>query len=296
MISPLDPTSIPPLRGPGPGARTWQLASQTLAFGPVPAVMGILNVTPDSFSDGGKFFTIQTAVDQAKGMEDAGASIVDIGGESTRPYSQAVDAEEELRRIVPVLERLQGKLSIPISIDTTKAAVARAAMELGAEIINDVSGLEADPDMIEVAVSTRAGICAMHRLGPPQTMQNDPHYENCVLEILEYLRARDRFLIEHGIAPERICLDPGIGFGKTHEHNLELIRSASLFQHLRRPILVGHSRKGFIAKLLGNKDLDRMAGTLGVSLALCAQGIQVLRVHDVAAHVQALKLFVASRA
>jgi dihydropteroate synthase len=257
--------------------------------------MGILNVTPDSFSDGGRFFTIQSAVDRAKEMEDAGASIIDIGGESTRPYSQTVAADEELQRVVPVLERLQGKLSIPISIDTTKSAIARAAMELGAEIINDVSGLEADPEMVEIARSTGAGVCAMHRLGPSQSMQDDPQYENCVVEIIEYLRARDRFLLEAGIAPERICLDPGIGFGKTHEHNLELIRNAGVFHLLRRPILVGHSRKGFIAKLLGSKDVDRKYGTLGVSLALCAQGIQILRVHDVAAHVQAIQLFVESR-
>jgi dihydropteroate synthase len=254
-----------------------------------------LNVTPDSFSDGGRFFTIQSAVDRAKEMEDAGARIIDIGGESTRPYSQTVAADEELQRVVPVLERLQGKLSIPISIDTTKSAVARAAMELGAEIINDVSGLEADPEMVEIARSTGAGVCAMHRLGPSQSMQDDPQYENCVVEIVEYLRARDRFLLEAGIAPERICLDPGIGFGKTHEHNLELIRNAGVFHLLRRPILVGHSRKGFIAKALGSKDIDRKYGTLGVSLALCAQGIQILRVHDVAAHVQAIQLFVESR-
>ncbi|MEI8211995.1 MAG: dihydropteroate synthase [Planctomycetota bacterium] len=286
---------VPAGQNPHGRVTHWRLATVSLPLGPRPAVMGILNVTPDSFSDGGRFFTIQSAVDRAKEMEDAGARIIDIGGESTRPYSQTVAADEELQRVVPVLERLQGKLSIPISIDTTKSAVARAAMELGAEIINDVSGLEADPEMVEIARSTGAGVCAMHRLGPSQSMQDDPQYENCVVEIVEYLRARDRFLLEAGIAPERICLDPGIGFGKTHEHNLELIRNAGVFHLLRRPILVGHSRKGFIAKALGSKDIDRKYGTLGVSLALCAQGIQILRVHDVAAHVQAIQLFVESR-
>jgi dihydropteroate synthase len=186
---------------------------------------------------------------------------------------------------------LQGKVSIPISIDTTKAIVASAAIDLGAEIINDVSGLEADPAMITLARDSRVGVCAMHRQGTPQTMQDHPTYENVVLEILEYLRSRDANLIEQGIASDRICLDPGIGFGKTHDHNFELVRSASLFHLLKRPILVGHSRKGFIAKILGSKDIDRDRGTLGVSLALALQRIQVLRVHDVAGTVQALKLF-----
>jgi dihydropteroate synthase len=260
----------------------------------MPAVMGILNVTPDSFSDGGRFFTMQSAVDRAREMEDAGAAILDIGGESTRPYSQSVEQDEELRRVVPVLERLQGKVAIPISIDTTKAAVASAAIDLGAEIVNDVSGLEADPAMMELARERAVGVCAMHRQGTPQTMQDNPAYDNVVLEILEYLLARDRFLIEHGIEEQRICLDPGIGFGKTHEHNLELVRSAALFHYLNRPILVGHSRKGFIAKCLASRDVERDSGTLGVSMALAAQRIQILRVHDVAAHVRALQLFHAS--
>lgn len=275
-------------------ANSWQLSRDRLDLGPIPLVMGILNVTPDSFSDGGRFYTIQNAVDRALEMEDAGAAILDIGGESTRPYSQSIEDDEELRRVVPVLEKLQGRLSAPISIDTTKASVAIAAMGLGAQIINDVSGLEADPEMLAVAVKTGAGVCAMHRQGTPLTMQDNPTYDHCVLEILEYLRRRDRELIEQGIAAERICLDPGVGFGKTHEHNLELIRSASVFHHLRRPILIGHSRKGFIAKLLGSKDIDRTFGTVGVSLALATHRIQILRVHDVAAHVQALNLFHAS--
>lgn len=273
----------------------WGLRSSVLDLRGGTVVMGILNVTPDSFSDGGRFYTLQSAVDQALAMEDAGAAIVDIGGESTRPYSQAVAADEELRRVVPVLEKLQGRLRIPVSIDTTKASVARAAIDLGAEILNDVSGLESDPEMVELARASGVGVCAMHRSGPPQTMQDNPHYDHCVLEILEYLRARDRFLIEQGIAPAKICLDPGIGFGKTHEHNLELIRHASVFHLLQRPILVGHSRKGFIAKCLGSKDMDRTFGTLGVSMRLCAERIQILRVHDVAAHVQAIRLFEACR-
>jgi len=260
----------------------------------MPLIMGILNLTPDSFSDGGRFFTIQSAVDQAKRLEDEGADILDIGGESTRPYSQAVAEEDELRRIVPVLEKIQDTVRIPISIDTTKAAVAQAAVDLGAEIINDVSGLEADPAMVEIARSRQAGVCAMHMQGTPQTMQDNPSYNNVIADILGYLRKRDALLVEQGIAPERICLDPGIGFGKSHVHNLELVQKASEFHAIGRPILIGHSRKGFIAKVLGSKDIDRCFGTIGVSLALSLHRIQVLRVHDVAANKQALQLFLAS--
>ena len=273
-----------------PRTNTWTIKNQVLAFRKTPLIMGILNVTPDSFSDGGNFYTVQAAVDCAKRLEDAGADILDIGGESTRPYSQPVSPTDEVQRVAPVLERLQGVVNIPISIDTTKASVAQVAVELGARIINDVSGLEADERMIDVARSTQAGICAMHRQGTPQNMQDNPSYENCTLEILDYLRQRDSLLRKDGIDPERICLDPGIGFGKSHQHNLELIRSVGLFHQLGRPILVGHSRKGFIGKVLGDKDLGRDYGTLGVSFALQLQGVQILRVHDVAGHVQAFRL------
>ena len=272
----------------------WRLRTRELVFGRMPLIMGILNLTPDSFSDGGRFFTIQSAVDQAKRVEDEGADILDIGGESTRPYSQAVDIADELSRVVPVLERILDKVKIPISIDTTKAGVAAAAIDLGAEIINDVSGLEADPAMVEIARSRQTGVCAMHMQGTPQTMQDNPSYNNVVAEIVDYLKKRDEWLIAQGIAPERVCLDPGIGFGKSHAHNLELVQKAGEFHAIGRPILIGHSRKGFIAKVLGNKDIDRCFGTVGVSLALALQRIQVLRVHDVAANKQALQLFLAS--
>lgn len=271
-------------------AHTWTIKDQVLGFRKTPLIMGILNVTPDSFSDGGRFYTVSSAIDRAKQLEDAGADILDIGGESTRPYSQPVDESEELARIVPVLERLLGAIAIPVSIDTTKAKVAQAAMDLGARIINDVSGLEADPQMIEVACKSQAGVCAMHRQGNPQTMQENPSYENCTVEILEYLRDRDRLLRASGIAPERICLDPGIGFGKLHEHNLQLVRSVGIFHQLARPLLVGHSRKGFIARILNSKEVGRDHGTLGVSMALAMQGVQIVRVHDVAGHSQAFRL------
>ncbi|MEM7476851.1 MAG: dihydropteroate synthase [Planctomycetota bacterium] len=267
---------------------TWQLRSRTLDFSGGAAVMGILNVTPDSFSDGGKFYTPSQAVDQALRMEDAGADILDVGGESTRPYSEPVSADDEVARIEPVLSALQGRCSIPVSIDTSKSQVAKVAIELGAEILNDVTGLEGDEAMPELAAKTGVGVCAMHMQGTPQTMQDAPTYDNAVADILDYLRRRDVALLAVGIAPARICLDPGIGFGKTHDHNIALLRNAATFHQLGRPILVGHSRKGFIGKLIGDKSSNRMAGSLAISVVLAQAGIQVIRVHDVAETRQAL--------
>ncbi len=256
--------------------------------------MGILNVTPDSFSDGGKFFSRQLAVDHVLRMEDAGANIIDIGGESTRPYSEPVDDQEELRRVVPVIESIASRVSIPISIDTSKASVARAAIELGAEIINDVTGLSGDPEMLGLAARTQAGVCAMHMQGTPQTMQDNPTYRNVVEEIMDYLRARDDALQAGGVAADRICLDPGIGFGKTHEHNWQLMQSAHRFLELGRPILIGHSRKGFIKKLVGDAPERIAAGSVGVALAAATAGIHVLRVHDVEATHAAMRCFLKS--
>ena len=269
----------------------WKLRTRSLDLSDRPLVMGILNVTPDSFSDGGKYDDAQRAIDQAFAMEAQGADLIDLGGESTRPYSEPVAADEEWRRIEPVLSQLQGRLSIPVSIDTSKACVAERALALGVEVINDVTGLEGDPDMLRVARENGAGICAMHMQGTPQTMQDSPTYENVVGEIYEYLRLRRDHLLENGIEGSRICLDPGIGFGKLHTHNLELVRSVADFHQLNCPVLVGHSRKGFIAKELGDPEKNRMAGTLGVTLALARQGVQLLRVHDVAETVDALRLF-----
>lgn len=270
---------------------TWTLRSRSLDLSVRPLVMGILNVTPDSFSDGGQFVHAELAIEQALAMEAAGADIIDVGGESTRPYSDPVELENEWQRVGPVLAGLQGRLRIPVSIDTSKAEIASRAIEAGVEIINDVTGLEGDPNMVRVARDSKAGVCAMHMRGTPQTMQDDPSYEDVVQEIGDYLRQRLEFLIEEGIERQRICLDPGIGFGKLHRHNLDLIRSVDRFHELGCPLLVGHSRKGFIAKQLGNAERNRMAGTLGVSLALAQQGVQVLRVHDVAETVDALRLF-----
>ncbi len=271
--------------------RLWDLGRRQLDLSGRPLIMGILNVTPDSFSDGGRHFDPQTALDAALRMEDDGADIIDVGGESTRPYSRVVPVDEELQRVIPVLEKLQPRLKIPISIDTSKAAVAAAAIDVGAEIINDVTGLEGDPDMARLAVQRNVGVCVMHMRGTPQTMQDDPRYRDVVAEIHDYLVARLQFCLDLQIPQERICLDPGIGFGKTHEHNVTLVREVHRFLDIGCPLLVGHSRKGFIGHLLGDKEADRMAATLGVSLALAASGVDVLRVHDVRETFEAVKLF-----
>ena len=256
--------------------------------------MGILNVTPDSFSDGGQHNDPTRAADVAFQMEADGANIIDIGGESTRPYSDPVGVQQELDRVMPVITRLSGSLSIPISIDTTKSGVATAAVGAGAEIINDVSGLDADPEMAAIARDLGVAVSVMHMQGNPQTMQDNPEYTDVVEEVYDYLVARRDFCVEAGIKRERICLDPGIGFGKTHQHNLQLLCGTKRFAEIGSPLLIGHSRKGFIGKLLGDKEADRTAATLGVSLAVAAAGANVIRVHDVKATVDALTLFEAA--
>ena len=267
-----------------------------------PLVMGIVNVTPDSFSDGGRHADIEAAVAHGLALVAEGADILDVGGESTRPFSEPVAETEELRRVAEVVRGLAAESGVPVSIDTSKAAVAERAIDLGAEIINDVTGLEADPRMLDVARATGAGVCAMHMQGTPQTMQLDPRYGNVVAEIHAYLAARRDALIASGIPLEKICLDPGIGFGKTHEHNLELMRHAGRFLDLGAPILVGHSRKGFLTKLaersLGRPatEADRDAATAGAACGLAAQGIQIIRVHAVGLVRAALELFSATGA
>ena len=255
--------------------------------------MGIVNVTPDSFSDGGKFSQTDAAVKHAVELADQGAAILDIGGESTRPYSTPVDVEQELARVIPVIEKVVARVDVPISIDTSKSIVAAAAIAAGAEIINDVTGLEGDPKMIEVALQSGAGVCAMHMQGTPQNMQDDPSYGNVTREIHGYLAQRKSFLLDSGIAPQKICLDPGIGFGKSHDHNLQLIQECHQYHDLGCPILIGHSRKGFITKLLGDKEAtiaQRDAGTLAITLQLAQQGILIIRVHEVANTVAALQV------
>jgi len=275
-------------------ALSWRLRTQTLEFDRRPRLMGILNVTPDSFSDGGRFFEHEQAIDRGLAMAAEGADILDVGGESTRPYSESVPDAEQMRRVIPVIEALCQQTGVPISIDTASAEVAREAVAAGAEIINDVTGLTGDPEMLAVAVDSRAGVCAMHMQGTPQTMQNDPRYDDVVEDIFQYLSDRLNMFRAAGVDRERICLDPGIGFGKTHEHNLTLMAECGRYHDLGQPVLVGHSRKAFIGKVLGDKEADRTAGTIGAAMTLALQGIQVIRVHDVLLVRQALTLFEAT--
>ena len=271
----------------------WSLKSSTIHFAQTPTVMGIVNVTPDSFSDGGKFLEADRAIDHALKLASEGAGILDIGGESTRPYSQSVDQKEELERVIPVIRGLVQQTNIPISIDTTKAHIARAALDEGAQIINDVTGLEGDPGMIDVALNSGAGVCAMHMQGNPQTMQDNPSYQNVVREIHAYLVKRKIHLLEAGIPVEKICLDPGIGFGKSHRHNLELLNHCEQYLDLDCPILIGHSRKGMIGKILGDSNANRDSATMAITLMLARKKIQVVRVHEVGETVRALKAFAA---
>lgn len=261
---------------------SWLLRSRNLTRHQLPLLMGILNVTPDSFSDGGRFQMLDQAVEQGLRLQNDGADILDIGGESTRPGATPVDLDEELRRTIPVIQRLTREVRIPISIDTTKSEVARQALAAGAEIVNDISGLTFDPQMLEVCRAADAGICVMHIQGTPQTMQLNPSYNNVVIDVTEFLQQQvDRCLMA-GIPAERMCIDPGIGFGKTADHNLQLLQAVPQLQHsLQRPVLIGHSRKRFLARLLGREVDERLAGTLGVSIALAARGVDVLRIHDV---------------
>ncbi len=251
-------------------------------------LMGILNVTPDSFSDGGQFDSVSAAVEHALRLADEGANILDIGGESTRPGATAVPLDEELRRVVPVVRELARQTKTPISIDTSKAEVARQCLEVGAAIVNDISGLTFDADMPRICQESSCGVIVMHIQGMPQTMQIEPRYDDVVADVCRYFSRRLDDLEAAGITRERIVLDPGIGFGKTAEHNLELLSHIATFHSLGRPVLIGHSRKRFLKKVLGRELEERDAGTLGVSLALAAQGTDLLRVHDVRATRDAL--------
>ena len=252
---------------------------------PRPSVMGVVNVTPDSFSDGGAHLDPDVAAAAARRMADEGAAIVDVGGESTRPGSDGVSADEELRRIVPVLERIAG--GVPVSIDTAKAAVAARAIELGAEMVNDVTALRADPDLAGVVAGSGAYLCLMHMQGDPRTMQIDPRYDDVAAEVAAFLEERLAFAVAEGVAEDRVCLDPGIGFGKTVEHNLELIRRLDVLLALGRPVLVGFSRKSTLARL-GATDLR--SASVAAAVAAYERGATIVRAHDVEAHVDALNV------
>lgn len=249
--------------------------------------MGVVNVTPDSFSDAGVHLDPATAAAAARRMLAEGAAIVDVGGESTRPGAEGIALEEELRRVLPVLERLEG---VPVSIDTAKAEVARRALALGAELVNDVTALRGDPGLAEVVVEADAYLCLMHMRGEPRTMQVDPTYDDVVSEVTAFLEERLRFAVAAGIPEERICLDPGIGFGKIAQDNLELVRRLDVLLGLGRPVVIGFSRKRTLGRVLGDSEATTgpLGASIGAAVAAYERGASILRVHDVREHVEAL--------
>jgi len=245
------------------------------------ALMGILNVTPDSFYDGGRHLDAAKAVADGVMMAQEGADVIDIGGESTRPGTQPVSLEEELQRVLPVIKGLRRAVSVPLSIDTYKAQVARAALDEGADIVNDISALRFDPEMGSLIAGEKVPIVLMHMQGNPRTMQAEPRYQNVIEEIKDFLSERVRYAVERGVAPENIMIDPGIGFGKTLEHNITLMRGLSSLSSLGQPLLVGASRKTFIGKILGLGPDERLEGSLAATVAAVLAGANMVRVHDV---------------
>ena len=267
-----------------------QCGSHLLTMGPRTLIMGILNVTPDSFSDGGLFLDKDAAVAHGEAMAEAGADILDIGGESTRPFSDPVPVEEEIRRVVPVIEALAPRVTVPISIDTTKAEVARLALDAGAAIVNDVGAMRLDPGMADLVAARAAPVILMHMLGKPKTMQDEPHYDNVVDEVKDFLVRAIEKAESAGISRSKIIVDPGIGFGKTVTHNLLLIKGLSALRSLGVPVLIGPSRKSFITKLLGPGDERREVGTQAAVSAAVLNGAHIVRVHDVERTRETLKL------
>jgi len=268
----------------------WQARSHRFDF-PRPAlVMGILNVTPDSFSDGGKYFDVSAAVERAREMVAERAEIVHIGGESSRPFSTPVDEAEELRRVMPVIERLVGSVPVALSIDTRKPRVARAALEAGASIVNDIEANRDDLEMWEVVARYGAGYVCVHMQGTPENMQQNPHYTDVVCEVGEFFEDRLGRLMSVGVASEQVVLDPGIGFGKTVEHNLQLLAGLDSYRRFLRPLLIGVSRKSFIGRLLGVDVDKRLAASLACAVWSRWLGVEIVRTHDVAATLQALRM------
>ena len=269
----------------------WKIRDREIDLSRRALVMGIINATPDSFSDGGSFLDPQTALAHGLQMVAEGADILDIGGESTRPGAQSVEADEEIRRVLPIIQALRRESQVLLSIDTSKAAVARAAWDAGADIINDITGLRGDPDMPALAESSKAGIVIMHMQGQPRTMQVAPIYDDVVEEVGNFFRQALARSVACGIDPMRIALDPGIGFGKTPEHNRRLLAELSTFLEFGRPLLVGVSRKSFLGWLAGSTAMDDRFWP-GVALtSLCRErGARILRVHDVKPHTEALRM------
>jgi dihydropteroate synthase len=268
----------------------WRTKNREFDLSRGPLVMGIVNVTLDSFSDGGKCLDPRAAVEHALRFEAEGADIIDIGGESTRPGAEPVEAEEEMARVLPVIWKLESSVKCALSIDTSKAEVAEAALEAGAEIVNDVAGLR-DPRMAAVAAKAGAGLVIMHMRGEPRTMQDAPAYENVTADIREFFRQSFDRAIACGMTPEQIAFDPGIGFGKTADHNLTLIRSVAELRVENRPLVLGASRKSFLAKITGAREMqERLGPTLAVTALARAHGVNIFRVHDVLENVRVLKI------
>jgi dihydropteroate synthase len=273
------------------GGTFWKIAGRQVDLSERAFIMGVLNVTPDSFSDGGEFFTTEKAVEQGIRMAAEGAQIIDVGGESTRPGADAVSAEEELARVAPVIAKLREAVPAFISIDTSKADVARAALEAGASIINDVTGGRADPKMMPLAAESGAAFVIMHMQGTPRTMQAAPHYDDVVAEVANFFRQQYARALECGIDSMAIAFDPGIGFGKTVGHNLSLLANLARLRVEERPIVVGVSRKSSLGKMIGSDAMsDRLAPTIAFTAILRERGANVLRVHDVKENVAALRV------
>jgi len=273
------------------GETLWRIAERTLDLSARAMIMGVLNVTPDSFSDGGEFFAMDKAVEQGKKMAADGAQIIDVGGESTRPGAEAVSAHEEVGRVVPVIEKLRESIPSLLSIDTSKAAVARAALDAGATIINDVTGGRADPEMFPLAAERKAALVLMHMQGTPRTMQLAPRYDDVVGEVANFFRQQYERALECGVDAMAIAFDPGIGFGKTVEHNLALLAHLERLRVHERPLVVGVSRKSSLGKMIGSKAMeDRLAPTIAFTALLRERGANVLRVHDVKENAAALRV------
>ena len=268
------------------------LGSKTLNWDNIPYFIGILNVTPDSFSDGGKYLNLKSALNRAKELLEEGAEIIDVGGESTRPFSDPVPEEEELKRVIPVIKTIKKEFPDSIiSVDTYKSKVAEEALKAGANIVNDISALRFDSNMVEVIKDFNCPIIIMHMQGNPKTMQINPTYKDVVKEVKEFLQKRIEFLVEKGIPFENIIIDPGIGFGKTFKHNLQILKNLESFQELNRPILIGHSRKSFIGEIINKPPFQRDGGTIGISLFAYLKGVHFLRVHKVDLNKDALLTF-----
>jgi dihydropteroate synthase len=270
--------------------RIWKIGDEVVDLSKRGMIMGVLNLTPDSFSDGGEFFEPDAAIARGVQIASEGADIIDVGGESTRPGTEPVSVKEELRRVIPVIEKLRAKIDIPISIDTSKSEVASAALDAGASIINDVTAGRGDEKMLPLATKRKTAVVLMHMQGEPRTMQNNPRYKDVIAEVADFFRQQYARALECGVDPMAIAFDPGIGFGKTLEHNLALLKNLERLRAHDRPLVVGVSRKSFLGKLIGSSEMsDRLAPTIALTATLRGRGADIIRVHDVNENVAALR-------